>query len=75
MNGTDLNSEISLSQWTRDDLKLWRVALPVNNRGKISNPDIKYRPNTVRIYTFSAGGSLEYTGRGIGAVIFPNIWS
>ena len=75
MNGTDLNAEISLSQWTRDDLEWCKVALPIYNGGKIPNPDIRYGPRAVRIYTDAAGGSTEYSGRGIGAVFFPYIWS
>ena len=50
------------------------IALQVNNGGKIPNPDSKYRPDTVKIYTDTAGGSREFPGREIGAVIFPNVW-
>ena len=50
------------------------IALPVNNGGKIPNPDLKYRPDTLKIYTDAAGGSKDFPGRGIGAVIFLNVW-
>ena len=72
MNGTDLNLEISLTKWTREDLEWWKIALPVSNRDKIPNPDFKYEPRSVKIYTDAAGRSMEYSGRGIGAVFFPN---
>ena len=55
-------------------MEWWRIALPVNNGGRIPNPDLKYGPNTLRIYTKAAGESRNFPGRGIGAVIFPSIW-
>ena len=73
-NGTDLSAKVSLSEWSRRDLQWWLIALLVNNGGKIPNPDLKYRPNTLKIYTDAAGGSRVFPGRGIGAVIFPSIW-
>ena len=73
MNGTDLSAEISLSQWTREDLERWKIALPINNGGKIPNPDIKYGPRAVRIYTDAAGGSMEYSGRRVGALVYITI--
>ena len=42
--------------------------------GKIPNPDLKCGPNKLKIYTDAAGGSRDFPGRGIGAVIFPSIW-
>ena len=65
MNGTDLNSEVAISQWTRDDLEWWEVALQINNGSKIPDPDTIYRPKAVRIFIDAAGGSLDFTGRGI----------
>ena len=40
LNGTDLTKQVKLSDWTHEDLRWWKTALPVMSSGKIQNPDM-----------------------------------
>ena len=75
LNGVDLGAQVCISDWTRRDLDWWRIALPVGNGGRIPNTDMRHRPGAVRLFTDAAGGSLEFSGRGVGMAIFPNTWA
>ena len=71
----DMNIQVTLSNWARQDLRWWLIALPILIGGKIPKTDLNPRPDAIKIYTDAAGGSSESEGRGIGSCIFPEIWA
>ena len=74
-SGSDMNTLITLSDWSRQDLHWWLNTLPIVIGGKIPMTDLSPNPKAIRIYTDAAGGSSDSKGRGIGACIFPGIWA
>ena len=72
----DMEKKVNLTDWTRADLSWWKLVLPLFNRKtKLQDPDRRPEPRALRAYTDAAGGSLHGQGRGVGMVIFPNIWA
>ena len=67
---------VSLREWTRADLFWWKISLPLyNNKTKLQDPDRKPEPHALKAYTDASGGSNDKSNRGVGMVIFPNIWA
>ena len=74
-SGNDMNRQISLSEWSRQDLNWWLTTLPIVVGGTIPMLDLSPNPNAIKIYTDAAGGSTYTKDNGIGSCIFQGIWA
>ena len=74
-SGTDMNIQISLSEWSRKDLNWWLKTLPIVIGGTIPMLDLNPNPKAIKIYTDAAGGSTLTKDNGIGSCIFPEVWA
>ena len=74
-SGDDMSVQVSLSEWSREDLNWWLTTLPIVVGGRIPMLDLNPNPNSVKIYTDAAGGSTVTKENGIGSCIFPEIWA
>ena len=61
-SGNDMNRQISLSEWSRQDLNWWLTTLPIVVGGTIPMLDLSPNPNAIKIYTDAAGGSTYAKG-------------
>ena len=76
LDNQDLETLVSLSDWTRADLSWWRLVLPLcSRRTRLQDPDRRPLPTAVHIFPDAAGGSMDSLGRGVGVVIMPGTWS
>jgi hypothetical protein len=72
----DLDSMVVISDWTRKDLSWWKLVLPLcNKRTKLQDPDRRFLPSAIQIYSDAAGGSIDSLGNGVGMAIFPNTYA
>jgi hypothetical protein len=72
----ELESMVSLADWTRQDLAWWKVVLPLcNNRTVLQDPDRRPRPSALHVYSDAAGGSMDTLGNGVGVAIYPGTWA
>ena len=74
-SGDDMSAQVSLPEWSREDLNWWLTTLPIVVGGRIPMLDLNPNPNSVKIYTDAAGGSTVTKENGIGSCIFPEIWA
>ena len=74
--GIELERIVEVSEWFREDLYFFSLALPVySHRTKIMDPDRKPDSWAVKSHTDAAGGSVDNKGRGVGMVILPKVWT
>ena len=72
----ELETMVSLSNWTRHDLAWWKLVLPLcSGHSRLQDPDRQPGASALEIYSDAARGSRDSLGNGVGMAVYPNTWA